>query len=229
MLYCSWDMACDRCNHFFILGHFRRPFTPLTAQKNQDFTKMKKNPGDIIILHKWTKNHDHMLYCSWDMAHDICNCYFSFWDNFCSFTPQQPQKWKVQTNEEKLLEISSFYNGAPKIMIICYTVTEICRVTDVIVCFPFQTIFCPFTLLTAQKIKISSNVKKRPKNIIILHNFTKNHDHMLYCFWDIAHDKCNYFSFWANFCPLTRHPTPTPFPQPSPPSYLTAQKINIFK
>ena len=25
--------------------------------------KMKKTPGDIIILHQYTKNHDHMLHC----------------------------------------------------------------------------------------------------------------------------------------------------------------------
>ena len=26
--------------------------------------KIEKKPGDIIILHKCTKNHDHILYCS---------------------------------------------------------------------------------------------------------------------------------------------------------------------
>ena len=35
---------------------------------------MKRAPGDIIILHKCTKNHDHMLYCSSDMVCDRCNC-----------------------------------------------------------------------------------------------------------------------------------------------------------
>ena len=39
---------------------------------------MEKTPGDIIILHKYTKNYDHMLYCSWDVVRDRCNCYFSF-------------------------------------------------------------------------------------------------------------------------------------------------------
>ena len=32
--------------------------------ENQNFERMKKTPGDIIILHKCTKNHDHGLYCS---------------------------------------------------------------------------------------------------------------------------------------------------------------------
>ena len=46
--------------------------------KNQTFEKMKKIAGDIIILHKCTKNHDHLLYFSRDMAHEECNCYFHF-------------------------------------------------------------------------------------------------------------------------------------------------------
>ena len=39
---------------------------------------MKKSPGNIIILHKCIKNHDHLLYFSRDMAHEECNCYFHF-------------------------------------------------------------------------------------------------------------------------------------------------------
>ena len=35
---------------FVILGHFL-PFYPTNNPKNQNFEKMKKNPGDIIILH----------------------------------------------------------------------------------------------------------------------------------------------------------------------------------
>ena len=67
-------------------------FTPLTAWKIK--IEKKKTPGDIIILHKCTKNHDYMLYCSWDMARDGCNCYFSFWAIFCPFTPLTVQKIK---------------------------------------------------------------------------------------------------------------------------------------
>ena len=64
---------------------------------------MKKTPRDVIILHKCTKNHDHMLYCSWDMACDGCDCYFSFWAIFCPYPPPLPtaqKKWKVQKNEK---------------------------------------------------------------------------------------------------------------------------------
>ena len=36
-------------------------FTALNNPKNQNFEKMKKMRGDIFILHKCIKNHDHML------------------------------------------------------------------------------------------------------------------------------------------------------------------------
>ena len=61
---------------FVILGHFL-PFYPTNNPKNQNFEKMKKIPGDIIILHKCTKNHDHMLYWSRDMC-DRCTVIFYF-------------------------------------------------------------------------------------------------------------------------------------------------------
>ena len=69
---------------FVILGHFL-PFYSTSKPKNQNFENLKKAPGDIIILHKCTNNHDHdhMLYCSSDMAHDGCKFYFSFWAIFC--------------------------------------------------------------------------------------------------------------------------------------------------
>ena len=48
---------------FFNLG-YTSPFYAPNSPKNEDFKKMKKTPRDVIILHKCTKNHDHMLYCS---------------------------------------------------------------------------------------------------------------------------------------------------------------------
>ena len=71
------------------------PFTYLWKFQNNE-----KTPGDIIILHKCTKNHDHMLYCPWDTAHDTCNCCYSFWVFFTPFTPLTAQKTKFQKNEK---------------------------------------------------------------------------------------------------------------------------------
>ena len=43
------------------------PLPPPNNPENQNFEKMKKTPGDIIILHKCTINDNHMIYGSWDM------------------------------------------------------------------------------------------------------------------------------------------------------------------
>ena len=59
----SFKMKRDRQKCFDILGHFL-PFYPTNNRKNQSFEKIKKTTGDIIILHKCTKNHHQVLYCS---------------------------------------------------------------------------------------------------------------------------------------------------------------------
>ena len=98
MMYGSWDIKHDGQTFLSFLTIFW-PFT----QKIEILKNWKKTPGDIIILHKCTKNHDHMLYCSWDMVHNRCNCYFSFWAIFCPFTPppspQQSRK-SLKKNEK---------------------------------------------------------------------------------------------------------------------------------
>ena len=91
MTYGSWDIECDRHNFWSFLVIFCT-FTWITTWKSKVLKKKKKKPRDIIILHKCTKNHDHMLYCSWDMAWNGCNVYFSFWAIFCPFTSLTTQK-----------------------------------------------------------------------------------------------------------------------------------------
>ena len=125
MLYCSWDLVRDGCNFYFSFRALFCPFTPHNSPKNENFKKMKKRPGDIIILHNCTKNYDYTLYCFWDMACDGCNCSFSFWAIFCPFTPLTARKMKISKKRKKNEEISSFYTSVPKIMIICYIVPEI--------------------------------------------------------------------------------------------------------
>ena len=108
---------------FFVSLDCFFPFYPSNNQKNQNFEKLKKNPGDIIILHKCPKNHDHMLCCSWDMAHDEYICYFSFWAIFCPFTAlfltflpfQQPKKSKFQKMKRKAWRYHHFTNVYQKL------------------------------------------------------------------------------------------------------------------
>ena len=91
----------------------------------------------IFCPFKYTKNHDHMLYCFWDMVCDTSNSYFSFWAIFLPFYPPPPlspfpnspknQNFKIY---KKKFEISSFYTSVPKIMIRWYAIPEIWYATD---------------------------------------------------------------------------------------------------
>ena len=106
----------------------------------------------------------------------------------------------------------------------------------------FWNVFCTFTLLTTQKIKILKKwnshleilpflhmctindnhmknqkfekMKKNPGDIIILHMCTINDNHMMYESWVIEREKQNFLSFLTVFCLFTP---------------LTTQKIKIFK
>ena len=122
--------------------------SPPNSQSIKKIKKMKENYSYITTLHKLTKNHDHGLYCSSDMVCDGCNCYFSFWAIFCPFTPpNSPKKFHFKKfKKKKYLEISSLNTSVLKIMIICYTVSEIWHVADVFVFVIFHFGKC-FALL----------------------------------------------------------------------------------
>ena len=88
---------------FVNLGHFL-PAYPSKSHKNENVQKLKtkktkktkkKTRRDIILL-KCTKNHDHMLYFSWDMVRDGCNFYFHFVLFSCRFTAWKKKKNKIK-------------------------------------------------------------------------------------------------------------------------------------
>ena len=70
--------------------------------ENQNFEKLKKTPGDIIILHMYTIIDNHVMYGSWNME---CDGHFvlSFWTIFCPFNPSPltTQKLKIKKKNEK--------------------------------------------------------------------------------------------------------------------------------
>ena len=101
---------------------------PLKTPKIKTLKKWKKSLKIFFILHKCTKNQDHMLYFSWDMSHDICSCYFSFWTILALLPPNSPKNENFK-KMKKHLEMSSFYTSLPKIVIICYTIPEIWYIT----------------------------------------------------------------------------------------------------
>ena len=129
-------------------------------------------PGDIIILLLCTKNLDVRIYSSWDIR--VWRTEIGNYGSFSSLLPSPPPskkkkstKSEFQKNKKILLEISSFYTCVPKTTIIWGTVPEIQIETGNFL--SFSIIFCPFTLLTAQKIKI---LKKWKKNLEMLPFYT---------------------------------------------------------
>ena len=78
------DMECNRQNFLSFWTVFC-PFAPHNNPKNQNFEKMKKKCGDII-LHKCNINNNHMMYGFRDTENDRQNV-LSFWTIFCPFTP----------------------------------------------------------------------------------------------------------------------------------------------
>ena len=72
--------------------------------------------------------------------------------------------------------------------------------------------FLPFYLPNSPKNQNLEKLQKNPADIMILQQCIKNHDHMLHCSRDMVLDGCNYFPFWAIFCPFNA---------------LTAPKIKI--
>ena len=151
MMYGSWDIKTQQTEFFVILGYFL-PFYPTNSLKNQNLEKMKKKkkkkmPGDIIILHQCTKNHNHMLYYPWDMACDRLILFILGY--FLPFYPKESRNQNSPRNQnlkkkEKTLEVSSFETSVPKIMIICYTFPEIWHMMVVIVVFHFRLFFALF-------------------------------------------------------------------------------------
>ena len=106
-----WSMT-DR-----IFSHFGPFFAllPPNNPENQNFEKMKKMPGDIIISHKCSINDNHMMYNSWDMKCDRrqnklfikWNISFLFFSNAAN-SPNNQNFLKMK-KKKKHMEISSFY------------------------------------------------------------------------------------------------------------------------
>ena len=166
----------QRTKFFVILGHLL-PFDPPNNPKDQNFEKIKKLPGNIIILHLCATNDDHMMYDSWDME---CNRqkFFSFWTLFCPFSPPSPtlttQRIKILKKWKKtLLRYHHFTQVHHKwqsydIWFLRYQLQQ----TDF---FCHLGAFLPFYPPNSPKKENIKKMKKLPGNII-LHKWTKNHE-----------------------------------------------------
>ena len=112
------------------------------------------------------KNHNHMIYSSWDTEWDRQNI-LSFWTIFCSFTPLTTRKIKLWKNEKNTWRYYHFTHAYHKWQ--SYNVWFKRYELWWKFFLSFWTVFCPFTPITTQKIKI---LKKWKKYLEILSFYT---------------------------------------------------------
>ena len=149
-----------------IFGHFL-PLYPPKNQKNQNFKTIKKKASwDVITLHMCTKNHDHMMYASWDMEYKRPN-FLSFWAIFCSFTPLLTPKIKIWKKLQKTGDIILLHWCTINEVNIVYGSWDIRHNKQSFLLFWVN--FCPLTFLTTWKIEI---LKKWKKHLEILSFYT---------------------------------------------------------
>ena len=93
MMYGSWDIEHDRKTFFVILNH-SLPFYPSNNPKYQNFEKLKKTPGDIIILH--IVYHKLQPYNVWLLRYRTWRAeFFVILDNFLPIYPLKTRKIKI--------------------------------------------------------------------------------------------------------------------------------------
>ena len=195
MRYGFWDKEWDIQNFFSFWAIFC-PSTPPNNPTKQNFERMKNESRDVIILHLCTKNHDHMMYASWNMECDRHN-FLSLRAIFCPFTPQmltpKIKIWKKCKNVGRHYPFTHVYHKWRS-----YDVWFLRYKTWQVVFLSFWAIFYPLTLLTTRKIKILKNEKNswRYHNLI---KCTKNDNHLIYSFWDMQCKRHNFLSFWVIF------------------------------
>ena len=165
-MYSSWVTEWDRQNFlsFWVVFCLLPPPPPshLMMPKIKILRKNFKKCLEILSFYKYmcTINQDHMIYGSWNIMCDR--------QKFSSFYPFSPlTTWKI-----KILTLKKTPGDI---------IFHICTINDNHMMYgpwdmehnrhnflSFWTIFCPFTPLWTQKIKIFKKMEKTPEDIIIL-------------------------------------------------------------
>ena len=218
MMYGYWDIKCKGQSFFVTFWTILvLPFDPTNNPKNQNFEKIKKTPGDII-LHLCTTNHDHMMYGSWDIKHNR-QTFWYFKLFFALLPPWQLGKSKFWKNEKNSWRYCHFKHEnhtwkSYDVWFLRYGARQSF--------FSFWIIFCPFTPLPPPlpNNPVNQNFEKTPGGIIILHKCTINDNHMMHGFQDMNCTRPNVFVILGHFLP---------FYAPPPPPCLTAPKNEKFK
>ena len=150
-----WDIECDGLK-LVILGHFLNFYSPKTL-KNQNFEKKKKRKKKmLVLLLMCTKNCIQMMHGSWD-TYGVRQTYF-----VCHFLPFYSPNDPENQIFERMKKISEdiillHMCTINKDHLMCDSWNIRCGRQNVL---SFWTIFCPFTTLTTQKIKILKSWRK---------------------------------------------------------------------
>ena len=164
MMYDVWFLRhrVKQTELFDILDHFL-PFYSLKTQKIKILKNMEKLPGDIIILHMCNINDNHIMYRSWDTKCVRQNFYHlgPFFHFYPTNPPSPPppltiwkikilKKWKKTWRYYHFKHMYHTWQSYDVWFLRCWAWQTK---------FLFCTIFCLFTPLTTQKIKIGPQMK----------------------------------------------------------------------
>ena len=184
-----WRTEIGNHGSFFAL----LPSPPPKTSKYQNFEKMSKIAGDIIILHECTKNHNHMKYSFWDMEWDRQNV-LSFWAIFFSLTTRKIKIFKKWKSIWRCHHFTNVYQKS-KSYGVCFLRYGI-----------QQTIFChfrPFFVLLShywpQKIKIWNKCKRTWRHCPITHVYHKQRS---YNVWFLRNKAQQFFVILGHFLPF---------------------------
>ena len=138
---------------FVILGHFLSFYHPTLPNEpeNQNFEKKFKKCWKMLSFYTYmTINEHHMIYDSWNIKCDTQN-FLSFWAIFCPSSPLTIKKIKISKLEKKPTDIITlhFCTNDNYMMYGSWDMEH--NREDF---FSFWTVFCPFTPLWTQNIKI---------------------------------------------------------------------------
>ena len=123
-------------------------FTPLLTPKIKIWSKFLKKSWWYYSLHMRTINEDNMMNHSWDIRHDKLS-FLSFWVIFCPLTFLTIWTIKIFKKMKKKMPENISTTNDDQMMYDSWDM-EYHRQNFL----SFRTIFCPFTPLTTQKIKI---------------------------------------------------------------------------
>ena len=155
---------------------------PSIDPENQNFEKMKKKP--------WRYCHFTNVYHKWQ-SYDGQN-FLSFWTIFLTFyPPNNPKNQNTERNVWRYHHFTHVYHiwQSYNVWLLRYGVWR----TEFFVILDHFLHFYPPNNLKNQNFE---KMKKKTRDITILHICTINDNHMMCSSWDIEHDRQNFYHFF---------------------------------